>query len=163
MANFQVNGGKRLNGQITPQGAKNEALQIISAVLLTAGEVTISNIPDIVDVNLQIELLQEMGVKVNRLSRHTCIFKADDVNVDHLGSEAFRSKSGKLRGSVMLAGPLLARFKKAYIPKPGGDKIGRRRLDTHIIAFQKMGAGFEFDEKQHFFQLTTSEIGRAHV
>ena len=158
MANFQVTGGKRLHGYITPQGAKNEALQIISAVLLTAGEVTVSNIPDIVDVNLQIELLQEMGVKVNRLSRHTCIFKADDVNVDHLGSEAFRNKSGKLRGSVMLAGPLLARFKKAYIPKPGGDKIGRRRLDTHIIAFQKMGAGFEFDEKQHFFQLTTSGL-----
>ena len=158
MANFQVTGGKRLQGQITPQGAKNEALQIISAVLLTAGEVTVSNIPDIVDVNLQIELLHEMGVKVNRLSRHTCIFKADDVNVDHLGSEAFRNKSGKLRGSVMLAGPLLARFKKAYIPKPGGDKIGRRRLDTHIIAFQKMGAGFEFDEKQHFFQLTTSGL-----
>ena len=128
MANFQVTGGKRLQGQITPQGAKNEALQIISAVLLTAGEVTVSNIPDIVDVNLQIELLHEMGVKVNRLSRHTCIFKADDVNVDHLGSEAFRNKSGKLRGSVMLAGPLLARFKKAYIPKPGGDKIGRRQI-----------------------------------
>ncbi len=158
MAIFKVTGGNKLDGEITPQGAKNEALQIISAVLLTAEEITVSNIPDILDVNLQIELLEEMGVKVNRINRHTCTFKADDVNVDHLGSEAFRNKSGKLRGSVMLAGPLLARFKKAYIPKPGGDKIGRRRLDTHIIGFEKLGARFEFNDNQQFFQLITDGL-----
>ncbi len=158
MSSFKVTGGKKLSGEIVPQGAKNEALQIISAVLLTAQKVTVTNIPDIVDVNLQIELLQEMGVKVERVSRDTCIFEADDINVDHLGSDEFRQKSGKLRGSVMLAGPLLARFKKAYIPKPGGDKIGRRRLDTHIIGFQKMGAYFHFDEEQHYFQLTTAGL-----
>jgi UDP-N-acetylglucosamine 1-carboxyvinyltransferase len=158
VSSFQVTGGKKLKGEIVPQGAKNEALQIISAVLLTAEQVTISNIPDIVDVNLQIELLQEMGVKVNRVSRDTCIFQADDVNVDHLGSEDFRQKSGRLRGSVMLAGPMLARFKKAYVPKPGGDKIGRRRLDTHIIGFQKLGADFHFDDTQHFFQLSTTGL-----
>lgn len=153
-----MTGGKKLSGEITPQGAKNEALQIISAVLLTAEKVTITNIPDIVDVNLQIELLHEMGVKVKRVSADTCIFQADNVNVDHLGSNEFRKKSGKLRGSVMLAGPLLARFKKAYIPKPGGDKIGRRRLDTHIIGFQKLGAHFQFDDAQHYFQLTTAGL-----
>jgi UDP-N-acetylglucosamine 1-carboxyvinyltransferase len=158
VSSFHVTGGQKLKGEITPQGAKNEALQIISAVLLTAEKVTITNIPDIVDVNLQIELLQEMGVKVERLSRDTCTFQADTVNVDHLGSEDFRKKSGKLRGSVMLAGPMLARFKKAYIPKPGGDKIGRRRLDTHIIGFQKLGANFHFDETQHYFQLTADKL-----
>src|SRR3954463_15598490 len=155
---FVINGGKPLKGEITPQGAKNEALQIISAVLLTAEKVTISNIPDIIDVNLQIELLEEMGVRVDRISKDTCVFQADAVRVDHLGSEGFRQKSGKLRGSVMLAGPLLARFKKAYIPKPGGDKIGRRRLDTHIIGFQKLGAHFQFDDAQHYFQLATSGL-----
>ncbi len=158
MSSFRVAGGNRLSGEITAQGAKNEALQIISAVLLTADQVTITNIPDIVDVNLQIELLQEMGVKVNRTSRDTCVFQADDVNVDHLGTEEFKSKSGKLRGSVMLAGPLLARFHKAYIPKPGGDKIGRRRLDTHIIGLEKLGADFQFDDAQHYFQLTTNGL-----
>ena len=158
MSSFGVEGGIILKGDITPQGAKNEALQIISAVLLTAEKVIISNIPDIVDVNLQIELLQEMGVKVERTSRDTCIFQADNVDVDHLGSEEFRAKSGRLRGSVMLAGPLLARFKKAYIPKPGGDKIGRRRLDTHIIGLQKLGAEFHFDDKQHYFQLSTNGL-----
>jgi UDP-N-acetylglucosamine 1-carboxyvinyltransferase len=151
-------GGKKLSGEITPQGAKNEALQIISAVLLTPEKVTITNIPDIVDVNLQIELLHEMGVKVERVSRHTCIFQADNVNVDYLGSKEFRQKSGKLRGSVMLAGPLLARFKKAFIPKPGGDKIGRRRLDTHILGFERLGAKFSFDDEQHYFQLTTDGL-----
>jgi UDP-N-acetylglucosamine 1-carboxyvinyltransferase len=163
VSSFQVVGGNKLSGEITAQGAKNEALQIISAVLLTAEKVTITNIPDIVDVNLQIELLQEMGVKIDRQSRDTCIFQADDVNVDHLGSEEFRAKSGKLRGSVMLAGPLLARFQKAYIPKPGGDKIGRRKLDTHIIGLQKLGAAFHFDEQQHYFQLSTSGLKGASL
>jgi len=158
MSIFEVRGGKKLSGTITPQGAKNEALQIISAVLLTAEEVTIKNIPDIIDVNLLIELLGEMNVKLNRVDRNTCIFKADDVNVEYLHSEDFHKKSARLRGSVMLAGPLLARYKKAYIPKPGGDKIGRRRLDTHIIGFQKLGAQYDYDGDGSFFRLTTDGL-----
>ena len=124
MSSFEVIGGNQLKGSIEPQGAKNEALQIISAVLLTDQLVTITNIPDILDVNLLIELLEDIGVKTNRVSRDTCTFQADDINVDFLASEEFRKKGGRLRGSVMLAGPMLARFKRAYIPKPGGDKIG---------------------------------------
>lgn len=151
MSSFKVIGGKKLSGTIIPQGAKNEALQIISAVLLTPDPVTITNIPDIIDVNLLIELLGDMRVKINRVSRDTCIFTADDVDVDYLNSEAYHKKSGKLRGSVMLAGPMLARFKKAYIPKPGGDKIGRRRLDTHIIGFEKLGAAFEYNSDGYFY------------
>jgi len=151
MSLFEVRGGKKLSGEITPQGAKNEALQIISAVLLTAEKVTITNIPDIIDVNLLIELLGEMNVKIDRVSRDTCIFQADDVNIDYLHSKEYHKKSGKLRGSVMLAGPMLARFKKAFIPKPGGDKIGRRRLDTHILGFQKMGASFEYNDDGFFY------------
>ncbi len=158
MSSFEVRGGKKLRGEIVPQGAKNEALQIISAVLLTPEPVTVSNIPDILDVNLLIELLMELGVKVQRPSRDTCIFQADDVDVDFLSSEDFRKKSGRLRGSVMIAGPMLSRFRKAYIPKPGGDKIGRRRLDTHIIGFEKLGARFEFDDQHHFFQLVASQL-----
>src|SRR5829696_3434004 len=150
---FEVKGGTPLKGTIQPQGAKNEALQIISAVLLTAEEVTISNIPDIIDVNLLIELLQDMNVKVERPRRDTCIFKADNVNIDYFLSDTYKKKSGRLRGSVMLAGPLLARFKKAYIPKPGGDKIGRRRLDTHIVGFEKLGAEFKYHPLDGFFHL----------
>jgi UDP-N-acetylglucosamine 1-carboxyvinyltransferase len=157
MQSFEVIGGKKLFGEITPQGAKNEALQIISAVLLTAEKVTIKNIPDIIDVNLLIDLLGEMNVKTERVSRDTCIFQADNVDVEYLHSEAYHKKSGKLRGSVMLAGPLLSRFKKAYIPKPGGDKIGRRRLDTHIIGFEKLGAKFSYHE-DGFFHLETNEL-----
>lgn len=155
---FEVTGGKHLKGEITPQGAKNEALQVISAVLLTKGKITISNIPDILDVNLLIELLEEMGVKTDRSSRHSCSFQADSVNVDYLNSETYRKKSGRLRGSVMLAGPLLARFKKAYVPKPGGDKIGRRRLDTHIIGFEKLGARFSYDTGDDYFRLDAAEL-----
>jgi UDP-N-acetylglucosamine 1-carboxyvinyltransferase len=155
---FEVRGGKKLKGEITPQGAKNEALQIISAVLLTAEEVTIHNIPDIIDVNLLIELLGEMNVQINRINRNTCSFTADNVNIDYLQSDEFHKKSSKLRGSVMLAGPLLARFKKAFIPKPGGDKIGRRRLDTHIIGFEKLGAKYSYDGEGNFFTLKTSEL-----
>ena len=158
MHSFEVNGGKKLSGAITPQGAKNEALQIISAVLLTPEKITVSNIPDIVDVNLLIELLSEMNVKLERTSRDTCSFQADDVNIDYLHSEAFKKKSGKLRGSVMLAGPMLARFKKAFIPKPGGDKIGRRRLDTHIIGFEKLGAKFTYHEEDGFFHVETQHF-----
>ena len=158
MSVFEVRGGNKLSGEITPQGAKNEALQIISAVLLTAAEVTINNIPDIIDVNLLIELLAEMNVKVNRIDRHSCVFKADDVNVEYLQTEDYHKKSARLRGSVMLAGPLLARFKKAYLPKPGGDKIGRRRLDTHIIGFERLGASYTYDADSSFFLLETAGL-----
>lgn len=162
MHSFEVNGSRKLSGAITPQGAKNEALQIISAVLLTPEKIIVSNIPDIVDVNLLIELLGEMNVKVERTSRDTCTFKADDVNIDYLHSETFKKKSGKLRGSVMLAGPMLARFKKAFIPKPGGDKIGRRRLDTHIIGFEKLGAKFIYHEEDGFFHVETQNLASLH-
>ena len=163
MQSFEVRGGKKLSGEITPQGAKNEALQIISAVLLSAEKMTIINIPDIVDVNLLIELLGEMKVKISRTSRSSCTFQADDVDVEYLHSEDFHKKSGKLRGSVMLAGPMLARFKKAYIPKPGGDKIGRRRLDTHIIGFEKLGAEFLYDTDDGFFHLTTNGLKGTNI
>lgn len=163
MNSFEVIGGKKLKGEIVPQGAKNEALQIISAVLLTPQKVTITNIPDILDVNLLIELLAEMNVKVERPQRDTCIFQADDVNINYLSSEAYKQKSGRLRGSVMLAGPMLARFRKAYIPKPGGDKIGRRRLDTHIIGFEKLGASFNYIANDGFFELTAPNLKGAYL
>jgi UDP-N-acetylglucosamine 1-carboxyvinyltransferase len=146
MSSFEVIGGKKLKGEIIPQGAKNEALQIISAVLLTADKVTISNIPDILDVNNLIELLQEMNVKVDRIDRHTCTFQADDVNLDYLRSPEFKAKSGRLRGSVMLAGPMLARFKKAFIPKPGGDKI------------EKLGAESRYHPEDGFFYFSTEGL-----
>lgn len=155
---FEVIGGKKLKGDIVPQGAKNEALQILSAVLLTSEAVTVSNIPDILDVNLLIELLSDIGVKVTRSNRHTCIFQADEIDADYLASDTFRKKGGRLRGSVMFAGPMLARFKRAYIPKPGGDKIGRRRLDTHIIGFEKLGAKYEYDEQLGCFKLSSPQL-----
>lgn len=158
MKAFEVIGGKRLQGEIVPQGAKNEALQILSAVLLTPEPVTINNIPDILDVNLLIDLLEDLGVKVNRVDRHTCIFEAKDVQLEKLEDPAFQKNSSRLRGSVMIAGPLLARFKKAFIPKPGGDKIGRRRLDTHIIGFEKLGVKFEYEQGEGFFRLTANEL-----
>ena len=158
MHSFEVYGGKKLSGQITPQGAKNEALQIISAVILTPEKVVVSNIPDILDVNLLIELLIEMNVKVERLENDTCSFQSDDVDIDYLHSETFRNKSGRLRGSVMLAGPMLARFRKAFIPKPGGDKIGRRRLDTHIVNFERMGASFTYHPEDGFFHLIAPNL-----
>src|SRR5687768_12908572 len=158
MYSFEVSGGKKLSGEIIPQGAKNEALQIICAVLLTPEKVTISNIPDILDVNLLIELLGEMNVMVERPQRDTCIFQADNVNIDYLHSEAYKRKSGRLRGSVMLAGPMLSRFRKAFIPKPGGDKIGRRRLDTHIISFEKLGASFNYHPEDGFFHLEAPDL-----
>ena len=158
MKAFEVLGGKRLQGEIVPQGAKNEALQILSAVLLTPEPVTINNIPDILDVNLLIDLLEDLGVKVNRVDRHTCIFEAKDVQLEKLEDPAFQKNSSRLRGSVMIAGPLLARFKKAFIPKPGGDKIGRRRLDTHIIGFEKLGVKFEYEQGEGFFRMTGNEL-----
>ena len=163
MTSFEVFGGNKLKGEIIPQGAKNEALQVISAVLLTEEKVTISNIPDILDVNNLIELLQEMDVKVQRPDRHTCIFQADNVNLNYLRSDEFKNKSGRLRGSVMLAGPMLARFKKAFIPKPGGDKIGRRRLDTHIIGFEKLGAEFTHFADEGFFYLSTEGLKGKYI
>lgn len=160
---FEVTGGKRLAGEIIPQGAKNEALQIISAVLLTPEKVTIHNIPDILDVNLLIELLGEMNVKIERPRRDTCIFQADHVDIDYLHSAAFKQKSGRLRGSVMLAGPMLSRFRKAFIPKPGGDKIGRRRLDTHIVGFEKLGASFTYHSEDGFFHLEAPNLRGTHL
>ena len=158
MKAFEVYGGKRLNGIIIPQGAKNEALQIISAVLMTPEPVIIHNIPDILDVNLLIDLLEELGVKINRTDRHTCTFEARNVQLDKLEDPIFRQNSSRLRGSVMIAGPLLARFNKAFIPKPGGDKIGRRRLDTHIIGFEKLGVKFDYVQGEGFFRLTAREL-----
>jgi UDP-N-acetylglucosamine 1-carboxyvinyltransferase len=158
MKAFEVYGGKRLNGIIIPQGAKNEALQIISAVLMTPEPVIIHNIPDILDVNLLIDLLEELGVKINRTDRHTCTFEAGNVQLEKLEDPVFRQNSSRLRGSVMIAGPLLARFNKAFIPKPGGDKIGRRRLDTHIIGFEKLGVKFDYVQGEGFFRLTAREL-----
>ncbi|MEN9685999.1 MAG: UDP-N-acetylglucosamine 1-carboxyvinyltransferase [Bacteroidota bacterium] len=163
MSSFEVIGGKKLRGEITPQGAKNEALQILSAVLLTAEPVTVSNIPDILDVNLLIELLQDIGVKINRTAKDTCIFQADAIDADFLASETFRKKGGRLRGSVMFAGPMLARFKRAYIPKPGGDKIGRRRLDTHIIGFEKLGASYTYEDELGCFKLSSPQLKGAYM
>lgn len=158
MKAFEVYGGKRLNGIIIPQGAKNEALQIISAVLMTPEPVIIHNIPDILDVNLLIDLLEELGVKINRTDRHTCTFEARNVQLEKLEDPIFRQNSSRLRGSVMIAGPLLARFNTAFIPKPGGDKIGRRRLDTHIIGFEKLGVKFDYVQGEGFFRLTAREL-----
>lgn len=158
MKAFEVQGGIKLHGEITPQGAKNEALQIISAVLLTSEAITIHNIPDILDVNLLIDLLEDLGVGINRIDRHTCTFKADHVVLEKLEDPSFQKNSSRLRGSVMIAGPLLGRFKKAFIPKPGGDKIGRRRLDTHIIGFEKLGVKFEYIQGEGFFRLHTDQL-----
>ncbi len=152
MGTFVIEGGHPLNGSITPQGAKNEALQVVCAVLLTSEPVTISNLPDIVDVNRLIDLLSSMGVKVEKLDAGSFRFQADDVNIGYLESEEFRQKGGGLRGSVMVMGPLLGRFGKGYIPKPGGDKIGRRRMDTHFIGFENLGATFRYDSGETFFR-----------
>jgi UDP-N-acetylglucosamine 1-carboxyvinyltransferase len=158
METFVIEGGHRLKGEIVPQGAKNEALQIVSAVLLTPEPVTISNLPDIVDVNKLIDLLASMGVKVERHSRDTCTFTSDAIDLGYLESDEFRKKAASLRGSIMIVGPLLARFGKAFIPRPGGDKIGRRRLDTHFIGFQDLGAHFEYDPQEFFYRVTAKRL-----
>ncbi|MDY6427839.1 MAG: UDP-N-acetylglucosamine 1-carboxyvinyltransferase [Bacteroidales bacterium] len=158
MASFVIEGGHRLSGSITPQGAKNEALQVICATLLTSDEVTINNIPDIADVNNLIELISNMGVKVNRLSRHSCVFKAESINFDYLRTQEYRIKSSNLRGSIMLVGPILARFGKALIPQPGGDKIGRRRLDTHFEGFVRLGAEFNYDAENRLYNVSCKEL-----
>lgn len=158
MSIFKIKGGKKLKGEIIPQGAKNEALQIVSAVLLTDQPVTINNIPNIRDVNKLIELVGDLGCKVEKLSKDSYRFTAATVNVNFLETDEYRSKASALRGSVMLLGPILARFGKASLPKPGGDKIGRRRLDTHFLGFQKLGAKFNFDAAEHLFHIDASEL-----
>ena len=158
MASFKIKGGKKLHGKITPQGAKNEALQILSAVLLTSEKVFVSNIPDIIDVNKLIEILVDLGVKVEMLGKGCYSFQSDQINLDHLSSDDYRDKVGRLRGSIMIVGPLLARYGKAAIPRPGGDKIGRRRLDTHFIGFEKLGAEFNYDDKNGIFQINAKEL-----
>jgi UDP-N-acetylglucosamine 1-carboxyvinyltransferase len=158
MDSFSIQGGRRLSGTIVPQGAKNEALQVLCATLLTDQPVTISNLPDIRDVNFLIEIIGDLGVKVQRLGPDTVRFQADDVNLDYLRTPAFSDKGRKLRGSVMILGPLLARFRKASLPKPGGDKIGRRRLDTHFLGFEKLGARFSYDTGDQFFHIDASDL-----
>jgi UDP-N-acetylglucosamine 1-carboxyvinyltransferase len=160
---FEVIGGTELKGEIVPQGAKNEALQIISAVLLTAETVTISNIPDIRDVNKLIELLAAMGVEVNKTADDTYTFRAANINFDFFKTKEFTSAASALRGSIMIAGPLLSRFGSASIPKPGGDKIGRRRLDTHFIGFQNLGAEFNFDTDDNFFTVKAKKLKGTHM
>lgn len=153
MSEFIVEGGHRLQGCIEPQGAKNEALQVICATLLTSAKVTISNMPDIADVNNLVDLLGRMGVKTRYIDRHTCEFQADDINLDYLHTEEFRKKAQSLRGSVMVTGPLVARFGVAVLPKPGGDKIGRRRLDTHLIGIEKLGARFNYVSSERCYHI----------
>ncbi len=151
MGTFKIEGGVVLKGEITPQGAKNEALQILCAVLLTPEKVTINNIPDIIDVNKLITLLKNLGVKIEKIGKGSYTFQADEVNVGYLETEAFKKEGGSLRGSIMIVGPLLARFGRGYIPKPGGDKIGRRRLDTHFEGFINLGAKFRYNREDHFY------------
>lgn len=163
MSKFVIEGGVRLNGEIIPQGAKNEALQVLCAPLLTSETVTIHNIPDIVDVNNLIDLLDKMGVEVNRIDRHTCSFKAANVDLSYLQSEDFKKRASSLRGSIMIMGPLLARFGKAFFPKPGGDKIGRRRLDTHFYGFEKLGCTFRFDSEEIFYTVEAKNFKGAYM
>ena len=163
MASFEIHGGKPLKGELVPQGAKNEALQIVSAVLLSPEKITISNLPDIIDVNKLINLLQAMGVKVEKVERGTYIFQAKDVDLDYLKSDDFKTRASGLRGSIMIIGPLLARFGRAFMPKPGGDKIGRRRLDTHFEGFIKLGAKFNFDSKEHFYTVEASKLKGSYI
>lgn len=163
MSSFVIEGGHRLSGEITPQGAKNEALQVLCAVLLTDEEVTINNLPAIRDVHKLIELLHGLGVKITQNSESSYTFRADDVNLEHLRSDEFRNQSQSIRGSIMIAGPLLARFGDVYIPRPGGDKIGRRRLDTHFVGLNKLGADFRFDPKESAFTAQTQRLSGASM
>ena len=158
MSKFEVRGGRPLSGEITPQGAKNEALQIICATLLTPDRVVVRNVPDIADIRQLIALLEHMGVKVERLSRSDYAFTAKTIDLSFLKSEQFKSEAARLRGSVMLVGPLTARFGEAYIPKPGGDKIGRRRLDTHFIGLQKLGAKFDYNPMDGFYSIEAKNL-----
>lgn len=163
MGSFEIHGGKKLKGELVPQGAKNEALQIICAVLLSEEKITISNIPDIIDVNKLINLLQAMGVKIEKVEKGTFIFQAKNINLDYLKTADFKERASSLRGSIMIVGPLLARFGVGYIPKPGGDKIGRRRLDTHFEGFASLGAKFNFDQGEHFYSVTAKKLTGAYI
>ncbi len=160
---FKVQGNAHLSGSIQPQGAKNEALQIVSAVLLTDKKVTIRNVPDILDIRKQIELLKSLGVKVEKLNDNDYTFQADDIDTEQLSSPEYQENAKKIRGSVMLLGPLLARFKKAFLPKPGGDKIGRRRLDTHFLGFEKLGASFTYDENEDLFYIGAEKLHGSYI
>lgn len=163
MASFKITGGKKLKGEIIPQGAKNEALQILCAVLLTKEPIVINNIPNIRDVNKLMELLEDMGVKRSKVAEGSYRFEANDVNPDYFISDEYKSKAGELRGAVMLLGPMLGRFGRGYAPKPGGDKIGRRPLDTHFIGFQKMGAEFVFDADDSFYSIDGSKMKGSYI
>jgi len=163
MATFKIKGGNQLNGELTPQGAKNEALQVVSAVLLTAEKVTLTNLPFIRDVNFLIDLLEELGVKVDRADNGTVHFQADAINLDYLLTDQFKKRAASLRGSIMIMGPLLARFKKAYMPKPGGDKIGARPLDTHFLGFTKLGATYTYDSKTGFYSLQAKNLNGKYI
>ncbi|GAA4463104.1 UDP-N-acetylglucosamine 1-carboxyvinyltransferase [Nemorincola caseinilytica] len=155
---FEIRGGRQLSGAITPQGAKNEALQVLCAALLTDEQVTFTNVPDIADVNALLDVLAEMGVKVGRPAPNTVVLQADAIDPDYFATHTFRKRSSQLRGTVMLAGPMLARFRRAYIPQPGGDKIGRRRLDTHILGFERLGVKFEYDTELQMFSLSADRL-----
>ena len=157
MGTFQIEGGHQLKGSIQPQGAKNEALQILCAVLLTPEKVVIDNIPDIVDVNKLINILSNLGVKIQKLGKGKYSFKSDALQLEYLESEQFKKEGGGLRGSIMIVGPLLARFGKGYIPRPGGDKIGRRRLDTHFEGMIKLGAKFRYNKEERFYGVEAPE------
>jgi len=163
MASFSIEGKRKLQGEIFPQGAKNEALQILCAVILTKEEVTISNIPDILDVNNLIQLIADMGVEVTRLDKNTYRFKAENINFDYFNTKEYYQKSASLRGSVMLVGPLVARYGKAMIPKPGGDKIGRRRLDTHFLGIQKLGADFSYDKDRKQYNISADTLNGCYM
>ena len=163
MSTFKIEGGKPLKGEITPQGAKNECLQILSAVLLTPEKVTIHNIPDIIDVNKLIALLGNLGVKIQKVKANSYTFQADEVNVDYLETEAYKKEGGGLRGSIMVVGAMLSRFGKGFIPKPGGDKIGRRRMDTHFEGFMKLGASFRYNREEHFYGVEAKRLKGAYI
>lgn len=163
MGTFRIEGGHQLKGEITPQGAKNEALQILCAVLLSEEKITINNIPDIVDVNKLIALLEDLGVKIQKKGKGSYTFMADDITLEYLQSSQFKEDGRALRGSIMLVGPLLARFGKGYIPKPGGDKIGRRRLDTHFEGFIKLGAKFRYNKEEYFYGVEAEKLTGTHM
>ncbi len=163
MATFKVKGGLKLKGDLHPQGAKNEALQVLCAVLLTPEEVIMENVPKIRDVNILIDLLRDLNVTVNQIDEKTYSFKADNVNVDYLSSDDYKTKSSRIRGSIMIVGPLLVRYGKGFIPRPGGDKIGRRRLDTHFIGFENLGAKFVYDSKEEYYRVSADELKGANM
>ena len=163
MATFKVKGGIKLKGNLHPQGAKNEALQVLCAILLTPEEVTIENIPNIRDVNILINLLRDLNVIIKKNTDSTYSFKAKNINIDYLSSHEYKMKSSSIRGSIMIIGPLLARYGKGYIPRPGGDKIGRRRLDTHFKGFENLGAKFIYDKKEEFYRVSAKKLKGAYI